>query len=147
EKILALTGTSPKEHYKADAAIVWCFEHRFRQALLEFIQKKKIKNDDLICVAGGLQSLASGNGAEREFVLFQIQASIKLHAPSKIYLMVHSDCGKYGGLKNFGGDEAKELEFLAEEARKAKEYLAGRVPENTSIQTIFADWGGLWFLD
>ena len=107
DKIPALTVSSPREHYTADAAVVWCFDHRFRGALLEFIQKKKIKNDDLICVAGGLQALASGNGVEQEFVLSQIHASLKLHAPSKIYLMVHSDCGKYGGLKNFGGNEAK----------------------------------------
>lgn len=146
EKIPALAISSPREHYEADAAIVWCFDHRFRGALLGFIQKKKIKNDDLICVAGGLKALASGSGMEQEFVLAQLHASLKLHNPSKIYLMAHSDCGKYGGLKNFGGDEAKELEHLAEEARKAKEYLSEHVPKHVSIQTIFADFGGLWFL-
>lgn len=137
----------PREHYQADAAIVWCFDHRFRGALLKFIKEEKLERYDLISVAGGLETLVPGSGMEQEFVLSQIQASLKLHAPSKIYLMVHSDCGKYGGLKKFGEDEAKELEHLAEEAKKAKEFLAEHVPENVSIETLFADFTGVYRID
>ncbi|MEK9166205.1 MAG: carbonic anhydrase [Patescibacteria group bacterium] len=139
---------SSREHYKADAAIVWCFDDRLSGLLQRFVEEKKMGHKDLVVIAGGLKTLVSPDKeSDREFVLGQIQASIKLHAPSKIYLMVHSDCGKYGGLKNFGDDPNKELEHYVEEAKKAKEYLAEHIPENVSVETLFADFSGVYQLD
>jgi carbonic anhydrase len=40
-----------------------------------------------------------------EFVLEQIRKSIRLHGTRRVILMVHSDCGAYGGLaEGFRGD-------------------------------------------
>lgn len=143
---LLMSYESPREHYQADAAVVWCFDHRFRGALLKFIEREKLAHEDLICVAGGLKSLSSGSGVEQEFVLAQIQASIKLHNPKRIYLMLHSDCGKYGGIKNFGGDENEEMAFYIEEIKKAKEFLAQHLTENIAVEAIFADFDGVYLI-
>src|SRR3989344_3835639 len=122
---------SSHEHYTADAVLVWCFDDRFAPALHEFLKVKHIVHKDLICIAGGLKTLASPDTeGDREFVLSQIQASLKLHKPQVVYLMVHSDCGKYGGLTAFGSDEHTELEQYRIEAKKAEEDLAKNLPTN-----------------
>ena len=47
---------SPKEHYVADACVVWCFDNRFSVLLQAFT--KGVKNIDLVKVAGGAKALA-----------------------------------------------------------------------------------------
>lgn len=57
-----------------------------------------------IRVAGGAKCLATPDPeSERDFVLEQIPKSIRLHGTDRVVLMVHSDCGAYGGLAAFGG--------------------------------------------
>ena len=76
----ACASDMPRQHYQADAVVVWCFDKRCRNALLSFLGEKGLRAEDLIQVAGGLQPLASPEKEEyREFMLMQIQASIDLH--------------------------------------------------------------------
>lgn len=138
---------SSREHYTADAAIVWCFDDRFALALREFLKAKKLSHKDLICIAGGLKTLASpDNESDREFVLGQIRASVALHHTPMVYLMVHSDCGKYGGLAAFGGDQHTELEQYRIEAKKAEEYLTKNLPQDIRIESVFANFAGVYTL-
>ena len=44
---------SPRERYKCDAAIVWCFDNRFELALRKLIKRLGIIYFDPIRVAGG----------------------------------------------------------------------------------------------
>jgi len=86
--------------YHADAVILWCFDARFSGALDSLIKKKKLKMADIIKVAGGAKD--AGNS----YVLSQIEKSFKLHYPKEVYLMIHEECGAYGG-KSY--DPKKEL--------------------------------------
>lgn len=138
---------APRNHYHADAAVVWCFDDRFRGLLAAFLEAKHIMHKDLICIAGGLKTLASPEKeSDRDFVLSQIQGSMALHNTKTVFLMAHSDCGKYGGFKVFGGDENKELEHIYREAKKAEEYLKARLPSEIRIESVFADFDGVYQL-
>jgi carbonic anhydrase len=134
-----------KEHYHAQACIVWCFDNRFTPALNEFIKNKNYQHYDLVEVAGGAKSLASPEKEfEEEYILKQIEISLKLHHAQRIILMNHSDCGAYGGLKNFENNEAKEKEEHAKELSMAKEFLQKNLSSQVPIDLIFVDFTGIY---
>src|SRR5476651_1708148 len=54
---------SPRERYTSDAAIVWCFDHRFDLVLRKLTKRIGVVSFDPILVAGGAKCLA---GDERE---------------------------------------------------------------------------------
>lgn len=138
---------TPRVHYHADAAVVWCFDDRFSGLLAAFLEAKGIAHKDLICIAGGLKTLTSpAKESDRDFVLAQIQGSMALHDAKTVYLMAHSDCGKYGGIKAFDGDENKELEHIRAEAQKAEEYLKINLPFGVHVESVFADFDGIYQL-
>ena len=90
---------APRDKYQCDAAIVWCFDNRFELGFHKFLKRISAVNCDPIKIAGGAKCLASPDReADREFVLEQIRKSIRLHGTKRVILMVHSDCGAYGGL-------------------------------------------------
>ncbi|MGA8621449.1 MAG: carbonic anhydrase [Candidatus Sulfotelmatobacter sp.] len=100
---------SSRERYQCDAAIRWCFDSRFDLAFRKFLKRIGVLYSDPIKIAGGAKSLASPElETDREFVLEQIRKSISLHGTKPVILMVHSDCGAYGGLAGFGGDARAE---------------------------------------
>jgi hypothetical protein len=132
---------SPTEHYTADACVVWCFDDRFYKLLKAFGKQREFKNIDLVKVAGGAKALAGGPSADREFILNQVKASIRLHDAKNVILMVHRDCGAYGGSKNFQNAGLEEEHHVAQLAA-AKHFLA----EHISIPVVahFADFDGLY---
>jgi len=135
----------PRQHYQADAVVVWCFDKRCQNALLNFLGEKGLRAEDLIQAAGGLQPLTSPEKKEyREFMLMQVQASIALHKSPVVYLMAHSDCGKYGGLEKFGGNEDREFEYLMNEMDKAEQHLRPNLPPTVKIAKVFGDPEGVW---
>ncbi len=137
-----------KEHYTAQACIVWCFDNRFTPALNEFARNKNYQHYDLIKVAGGAKSLASPEKEiEEEYILKQIEISLKLHHAERIVLMTHSDCGAYGGLKSFGNDEEKEKETHIQELAKAKDFLQKNHSRNVPIDLVFVDCSAIWEID
>ena len=100
--------TAAREKYQCDAAVIWCFDNRFQLELTKYLKRLGILNTDPIKIAGGAKSLASPeHSTDRDFVLEQIRKSVRLHGTKLVILMVHSDCGAYGGLSaGFGGDAA-----------------------------------------
>lgn len=134
-----------KERYIAAACIVWCFDDRFTPTLDAFIKEKGFEHCDVVRVAGGSKSLASPeNESERVFILKQIEISLRLHQAQRIILMNHSDCGAYGGLKSFGGDESTEKIAHIAELGKAKEFLKKNIGSDKPIDLVFADCSGVW---
>ena len=131
---------SSKEHYVADACVVWCFDDRFSGLLGKF--SKKFKNFDLVKVAGGAKSLTEEASPDRDFVLGQIKASVRLHGTKRIALMLHRDCGAYGGSKSFEGPEA-EKESQMNRLAAAKQFLMKEVP-NVPVDIYFAEFDGLY---
>ena len=136
---------APREKYHCDAAIIWCFDKRFELGFRKFLKRIGVENSDPIKIAGGAKCLASPElETERQFVLEQIRKSMLLHGTRRVILMLHSDCGAYGGLDGgFGGDAAMERELLHEELRRAAENLARAIP-GVEVAAYFVDFEGVW---
>jgi hypothetical protein len=93
---------APRERYDCDAAILWCFDNRFDLGFRQFLKRIGVAHSDLIKIAGGAKCLASPElETDRRFVLEQIRTSMRLHNTKRVILMLHSDCGAYGGLPAF----------------------------------------------
>ena len=134
---------SPRERYQCDAAIVWCFDNRFELGFRKFLQRIGVVHSDPIKIAGGAKCLASPQEAEREFVLDQIRASVRLHGTRRVILMLHSDCGAYGGLEGFGGDTRAEFRHHRGELIKAAATLREFLPD-LDVSSYFVDFEGVW---
>ena len=141
-----------REHYRAPACIVWCFDCRFsddRPGTVNLLEKFKdlmeLRGSDVIEIAGGAKDIVSpSNEADREYVLGEIEKSLKLHASPLLVLMVHADCGAYG--TKFA-DEKEEGIFCEKELNKAedvaKAFLAKRGLD-VKIEKYYADFSGLF---
>jgi carbonic anhydrase-like protein len=138
---------SPRERYTADAAVVWCFDHRFDLVLHKLLKKIGVERFDPILVAGGAKNLSSpGTENDRQFVLDQIRSSMRLHSTKNVILMLHSDCGAYGGLPAFNNDTAQEAENHRQEMHKAVAALKAGIPE-VEVRSFFVDFEGVWEAD
>lgn len=115
--------------YRSDAAVVWCFDSRFDLGFRKFLKRIGVSNPDAIKLAGGAKCLAAPDQeSEREFVLEQIRTSMRLHGTRRVFLMLHSDCGAYGGLAGgFGGDARAEADHHEQELRRAAATVAARL--------------------
>jgi hypothetical protein len=135
---------SPPDEYQCDAAVLWCFDHRFELAFSKFLKRIGVVNSDSIKLAGGAKVLASPDReTDREFVLEQIRKSIRLHGTRNVILMLHSDCGAYGGLAKFRGDTAAEAAHHERELLQAAANLKAAIPD-VEVQGYFVDFEGVW---
>jgi hypothetical protein len=136
---------APRETYHCDAAILCCFDNRFDIGFRKFLKRIGVVNSDHIKVAGGAKCLASPElETDREFVLEQIRKSIRLHGTTRVILMVHSDCGAYGGLTGgFGGNAQTEAEHHQRELGQAAANLLEAIP-GIEVQGYFVDFEGIW---
>jgi carbonic anhydrase len=136
---------SSRERYQCDAAILWCFDNRFELAFRKFLKRIGVNNSDPIKIAGGAKCLASPElESERKFVLDQIRKSMNLHGTKRVILMVHSDCGAYGGLAGgFGGNARAEAAHHERELARASENLLEAIP-GIEVQGYFVDFEGIW---
>jgi hypothetical protein len=135
---------APRSKYHCDAAIVWCFDNRFELGFRKFLKRIGVVNSDPIKIAGGAKCLASPEReTEREFVLEQIRKSIRLHGTRRVILMVHSDCGAYGGLGAFRGDAKLEAAHHERELQHAADALLQAIP-GIEVSGYFADFEGIW---
>ena len=136
---------APREKYQCDAAILWCFDNRFELGFRKFLKRIGVMNSDPIKIAGGAKVLASPeHESDREFVLDQIRKSIRLHGTKRVILMVHSDCGAYGGLAaGFKRDAAAEAAHHECELQRAAANLKAAIPD-LEVQAYFVDFEGIW---
>jgi len=133
-----------RENYHCDAAVVWCFDNRFELGFRKFLKRSGIVKTDLIKVAGGAKSLASPpHESDRQFILDQIRTSMRLHSTRRVILMLHSDCGAYGGLQAFGGDPKTEADHHCGELKDAAASLRASLPD-IEVQGYFVDFEGIW---
>lgn len=139
EKVLAFD--SPQGHYTADACVVWCYDDRFYKLLKAFGKAQGFKNIDLVKVAGGAKALAAGASPERDFVLGQIVTSLRLHHAKRVILMLHRDCGAYGGSKNFQDAETEQSHYV-DQLKAAKDFLGKEA--TVPVDAYFADFDGLY---
>ena len=137
-----------REQYFCDAAVVWCFDNRFQLGFSKFLKRIGIVNPDPIKIAGGAKSLASPeNETDREFVLEQIRKSIRLHGTKLAILMLHSDCGAYGGLAGaFGGNAQAEAEHHEGELQRASTILKQAIP-HIEVRAYFVDFEAVYSVE
>lgn len=136
---------APREKYHCDAAILWCFDNRFELGFRKFLKRIGVMNSDPIKVAGGAKCLASPDlETDRAFVLEQIRKSMRLHGTRRVILMVHFDCGAYGGLaEGFRGDARAEAAHHQGELTLAAANLLQAIP-GVDVQGYFVDFEGIW---
>ncbi len=135
---------SPREKYQCDAAVVACFDNRFDLGFRKFLKRIGVVASDPIKVAGGARCLASADAdAGREFVLDQVRNSMRLHGTTRVILMLHSDCGAYGGLEAFDNDPAAEAEHHRQELHRAVANLRAAIP-GIHVDAYFVDFEGIW---
>jgi carbonic anhydrase len=139
--------TSPREKYTCDAAVVWCYDNRFETVFRKLLKRIGVFYSDPIRVAGGAKCLASPeHESDRQFVLEQIRKSMRLHGTRTVVLMLHSDCGAYGGLAAFNGDAGKEAQNHKTDLKRAADFLQSTVPELT-VKAFYVDFDGVWEVD
>ena len=131
------------DHYTAGTFVVRCFDDRFWKAFKHFLKSLGLKHIDPESVAGGAKILASPEQeSDRDFMLREIEKSIRLHGTSRVMLFTHSDCGVYGGLDRFNGDAEEEFAFHRGEHEKARAAVAARFPE-LAVESYFIDPHGI----
>ena len=139
---------APREKYQCDAAVIWCFDNRFDLGFRKFLKRIGVSNSDPIKIAGGAKCLASPDlETERDFVLEQIRKSMRLHGTRRVILMLHSDCGAYGGLAGrFHGDiEAESAHYRAELA-SATAFLKSAIP-GIQVESFVLNFEGAWVVE
>lgn len=131
------------DHYVADAFVVRCFDNRFWGVFHKFIKAQGMKHIDLESVAGGAKIFSSPEQeGDLDFMLRELEKSIKLHHTKKVMLFTHHDCGAYGGFMRFENSTEQELAFHKEGHRKAMEVIRGRF-QNIMVETYFIDNRGI----
>ena len=79
--------------YRADAAVIYCFDSRFTMAVNKFMKRRGLVQIDIIRIAGGPKALASPREeGERAFALDQLRLSRKLHATGRVILIPAGMC-------------------------------------------------------
>src|ERR1700758_809716 len=138
---------SSPEPYRADAAVLCCFDQRIRLAAQKFLQRRGILRPDMIVVAGGAKTLASPrNEFEQDFILEQIRMSIRLHQTQRVILTCHSDCATYGGLAVYKGDKQAEAAHHADELCRAAHLVKTTFPD-VKVECYFVNFEGFYEID
>jgi len=130
-------------HYSAEAFCVRCFDDRFWKSFKNFTKNLGVKHIDPESVAGGAKILASPEKEEdRDFMLRELEKSIRLHRAKKVMLFTHHDCGAYGGYAKFNNDEQAEFDFHTNELNKAREIILTKFSE-LEVEMYFIDEKGV----
>jgi len=138
---------SQTDMYRADACVVSCFDARFELVTRKFLKKRGIWWADPLKIAGGAKAFASpAEESERSFALGQVRTSMRLHRTSRVMLMVHSDCGAYGGLQAFEGNEEREAANHESELRSAAEFLKSNISA-IDVECYYLKFNGVWELE
>lgn len=133
--------------YRADACVVSCFDARFELVTRKFLKKRGIWWADPLKIAGGAKTFASPvEESDRSFALGQVKTSMQLHNTKRVMLMVHSDCGAYGGLQAFDGNEEREAANHEAELRIAAEFLKATIP-TAEVECFYLKFNGVWTLE
>ncbi len=134
---------SPKDRYSTDACIVWCYDNRFRGLFHELCKSRNFQSTDPIFIAGGAKTFISPDRySDRDFVLGQIERSIRLHSAPRVIIMTHEDCGAYGGSESFHDLDAEKRRHESD-LKRAQEIVERRFGDSIVVESFFAGFDGL----
>ena len=108
-----------------DNLVITCIDHRFQRAIRERLQadyQVDIESSDRLAYAGASKAVADGT------LIPQIQLSHELHDIKNVYVVDHTDCGGFGGLKAHDEDESKEIASHMESITRAQEAVHKVLP-------------------
>jgi hypothetical protein len=143
EHAYAFRHSSGLTHYIAQAFVLRCFDDRFWRTFKNFLKQAGYAHIDPASVAGGARILASPEKeSDRDFILREIEKSIQLHHTEKVLLLTHSDCGAYGGLARFQGNEEEQFAFHRQELALARAKVLKKFPD-MPVETYFIDGQGV----
>lgn len=143
EKNYVFYHKSDLGHYTAEVFTVRCVDDRFWKAFKYFLRSQNMKHIDPKSPAGGAKIFSSPEKPEdRDFMLRELDISIRLHNVKKVMLFTHHDCGAYGGIKRFHDNLSEEFDFHAAEHKKAREAIHERFPD-IHVDTYFIDDKGI----
>ena len=93
--------SSADKSHKCEALVLMCIDFRFREQMQEKLQKKGLKNYDLLAYPGASLCLSSAANPAQKPLLDAINISKNLHDTKKVVIVEHEDCGAYGGSSSF----------------------------------------------
>lgn len=115
--------------HTCDALLLTCMDFRLHPQLAEMLRRDYNISFDQFTAAGAIKNSVSPEKKEdADFVLRQIEKSIKLHQIKKIILVNHTDCGAYGGSKAFESPTI-ELARHKEDLNKASKIVRENFPQ------------------
>ena len=79
-------------------------------------------------------------------MLEQIRKSIRLHGTRRVILMLHSDCGAYGGLEAVWRRPGRGTHSPSRGIETRAANLARAIP-GIEIEGYFVDFEGVWVTD
>lgn len=143
KRVYLVNHQSVLDHYTAEAFTLRCFDDRFWKVFKHFLKKMGIQHIDPESVAGGAKVLASPEKeSDRDFMLRELEKSIKLHGTIRVMLFTHHDCGAYGGFSRFNNDPQAEFDLHTEEHKKARDVVQARFPD-LAVESYFLDAVGI----
>lgn len=117
--------------HEVKTVVVTCMDFRFHPLLKEALERDLgVDEYDLIAVAGGCGNLATigeSNG-RKQIVLDDIELGVRAHHASRVVLLNHEQCGKYGQAGFSFSDTGAEREFHRNELAKAKQAVLDILP-------------------
>ena len=136
---------APREKYHCDAAILWCFDNRFELGFRKFLKRIGVVNSDpLRSPAAPSAWLPRSTSRTASLCWNRSVNRCDCTGTRRVILMVHSDCGAYGGLAGgFGGDTRAEAAHHQRELVRAAANLLEAIP-GIEVQGYFVDFEGIW---
>jgi carbonic anhydrase len=71
---------------------------------------------------------------------------MQLHGTDRVVLMVHSDCGAYGGLQAFGSNKEREAVNHESELLNAAKFLKSNV-SSIEVECYYLRFDGVWAVE
>lgn len=127
--------------HAAKALVLRCMDYRFVTTLREYLVSLGLKDQyDLVSVAGAAKNIVDPfDPKDPEFVMRQIDISVRLHSIQEVMIINHLDCGAYGKIFKTKKEERHRHESDLEKAKamihekfpqlKVRMVLTGMHPE------------------
>ena len=129
---------SPREHYRADACVLSCFDARFDTAIRKFLKRRGLAVYDQVKIPGSAKALAAPeHEGDRDFVLGMLRVSVSLHHAPLALLIGHNECGGYGGAP---------AEAIVADLARAAAVVRSALP-SLDVECYFADFDGIYRCD
>lgn len=129
-----MSEIKPKDiQHEVNNLVITCSDHRFQRTMRKILDEKykvDIERSDRIALPGASKAIADGT------LIPYIQTLHLLHYTKNVYVVDHTDCGGFGSLEHYGGDEAKETQSHFESLDKAKEAIHNVLPQLVVISFV-----------